>query len=169
MGKELDRARHASRYTDSEIELGLRALAIASGNTRKASTLLARQGIKIPRTTLQLWASDLYADRYRQIQRDLMPAIYDRIAEDSERIVQDLAELEAELVDQMREQVGDLAPRDTPGAIRNVSVAKAVNIDKASVIRGRPAEITGNLDVNELLRQFEQRWGDVIVRDAVEA
>jgi hypothetical protein len=35
--------RHVSRYTDAEIELGLRAVAIASGNERKASTLLARQ------------------------------------------------------------------------------------------------------------------------------
>jgi hypothetical protein len=169
MGKELDPARHASRYTDSEIELGLRAMAIASGNARKASTLLRRQGIKIPRTTLQVWATDLHVDRYRRIQREEMPAIYDRIAERSERIVDDLGELEAQLVEQMREQAPDLSPRDTASTLRNVTVAKAVNIDKASVIRGRPTEITGNLDVNELLRQFKQRWGDVIMSEPVEA
>jgi hypothetical protein len=92
-----------------------------------------------------------------------MPGIYDRIAEDSERIVQDLAELEAQLVDQLREQAGDLAPRDTAGAIRNVSVAKAVNIDKASVIRGRPTEIAAEADVTELLRALNSFGGVVKV------
>jgi hypothetical protein len=71
-----------------------------------------------------------------------MPAIYDRIAESSERMVEDVCEFEAQLVERMGEQAAELSPRDTAGALRNVSTAKAINIDKASVIRGRPAQIT---------------------------
>jgi hypothetical protein len=63
----------------------------------------------------------------------------------------------------LREQAGDLAPRDTAGAIRNVSVAKAVNIDKASVIRGRPTEIAAEADVTELLRALNSFGGVVKV------
>jgi hypothetical protein len=161
MSKELDPPRHVSRYTDAETELGLRALAIASGNARKASSLLARQNIEIPRTTLQMWAHELYRERYRQIKRDVMPAIYERIAEHSERIVEDLGDLEDRLVQQMREQASELSPRDTAGALRNVSVSKAINIDKASLVRGRPTEISATADVTELLKS-PSRFGEIV-------
>ena len=157
---ELERRR--SRYSEAEIELGLRSLAIVSGNARKASALLRRQDVEIPRTTLQLWASDLYAERYAQIKRELMPAIYDRIAERSENVVEDLADLEDQLVDQLRRQAPELAPRDTAGALRNVAVSKAVNIDKASVIRGRPTEITAHADVTDILKSLKRDYGNVV-------
>jgi hypothetical protein len=157
MPKEPKRGR-VSRYSDAQIELGLRALAIASGNARKATALLAKQGVSIPRTTLQMWANQLYVERYRQIKREVMPAIYDRIAERSEQIADDLADLEGQLAEQMRRQAPELSPRDTAGALRNVSVAKAVNIDKATVIRGRPTEITAHVDVTEVLKNLSERF-----------
>jgi hypothetical protein len=113
LSKDLEPPGHGSRYTDAEVELGLRALAIASGNARKASTLLARQRIKISRTTLQFWATDLHLDRYRRIQRRVMPVIYDQIAERGERMAEDLGELEAQLVEQMREQAQEGEGRAT--------------------------------------------------------
>jgi hypothetical protein len=40
------------------------------------------------------------------------------------------------------------------GALRNVAVTKAVNIDKASVIRGRPTELRAHIDVTDILRRL---------------
>jgi hypothetical protein len=157
MSKEPKRGR-VSRYSDAQIELGLRTLAIASGNSRKATALLTNQGVSIPRTTLQMWANQLYVERYRQIQYDVMPAIYDRIAERSEQIADDLADLEGQLAEQLRRQAPQLAPRDTAGALRNVSVAKAVNLDKAALARGRPTEITATADVTEILKNLSERF-----------
>ena len=59
----------------------------------------------------------------------------------------------------MRRQAPQLSPRDTAGAIRNVIVAKAVNIDKASLIRGRPTEIRATADITDLLRGLKARFG----------
>ena len=96
-------------------------------------------------------ASDLHAERYRQIHREVMPAVYDRIAERSEALVDELADLEGQFARQMRRQGPELAPRDTAGALRNISVSKAVNIDKASLIRGRPNEIRATADITDPL------------------
>jgi hypothetical protein len=62
----------------------------------------------------------------------------------------------------MCEQAPDLSPRDTAGALRNVSVSKAVNIDKASAIRGRPSEITANIDVTDLLCSLANNYGGIV-------
>lgn len=64
-----------------------------------------------------MWASDLYVERYRQIQREVMPVIYKRIAERSERIADDLADLELQLAEQMRRQAPELSPRNTADSL----------------------------------------------------
>jgi hypothetical protein len=158
-----------SRYSDAEIETGLRALALVSGNQREASSLLRKQGITIPRSTLYAWATSQHATRYRQIQQEVMPAIYDRIAQRSERLADDLADVEERLAEQMRRQAPELAARDTAGALRNVSVAKGIAIDKATVARGRPTQITATADVTDLLKQLASRFGRQVNSEPVDA
>src|SRR5678816_4159164 len=49
------RALPGSRYTDQQIERGLVALALFSGNRRRASKALEQQGLSIPDSTLRDW------------------------------------------------------------------------------------------------------------------
>jgi hypothetical protein len=155
-------ARGGGPYTDEEIERGLDAVAICSGNTRRAAALLKRQGLPIPRSTLRSWAAELHAYRYQQIHHERLPAIYERIAERSEALAEDAADLEDQLLRQVKANAKGLRADQAAGALRNVSVAKAVNIDKASVIRGRPTEITAHADVSELLKGLTARFGSVV-------
>jgi hypothetical protein len=111
---------------------------------------------------LQGWVTEVRAERYKQIHSELLPAIYDRIAERSEALAEDAADLEEQLLRQVKRTAKGLRPDQAAGALRNVSVAKAVNLDKAFVIRGRPTQITAHADVTDLLKTLSQRYGDVV-------
>jgi hypothetical protein len=151
-GKAVEK-RQVSRYTEAEIELGLRALAISGGNTRKASSLLARQGIKIPRTTLQFWAAEPYSERYRQIQDEVLPQIYAEIAQGTEDIARSATELEAKLIEKLQREYQDLDPDKAAAALQRVSTTKGINVDKSLLVRGRPTSIQATADITDLLKQ----------------
>ena len=63
-----------TRYTDDEFERGLRAVALCSGNTRRAASALKSQGLAVPRTTLQHWVTT-HQERYLAAQKALEPQI----------------------------------------------------------------------------------------------
>jgi hypothetical protein len=42
-----------------------------------------------------------------------------------------------------------------PGALRNVETAKAINVDKSALLRGRPTQIVERRDAAELLRKLQ--------------
>ncbi len=46
--------------------------------------------------------------------------------------------------------------------IRRRPVSKAVNIDKAAVIRGRPTEITAHADVTDIPKSLKRDYGNVV-------
>jgi hypothetical protein len=151
-----------SRYSQEEIDVALSVLAFHCGNARKASEALEAQGRRVPESTLKLWRSDLYADRYRQIEEEELPRRYGRTAERFESIVESATGLEEALLEKQARELDDLPTRDVPGALRNVATAKAINVDKSLLLRGRPTEITATADVTELLKGLSQRYGGVV-------
>jgi hypothetical protein len=139
-------------YSVEDVETALTLLAFHCGNARKTSQALEAAGQPVRESTLKFWRSDRFAERYRQIENEELPRRYARIAERCESMADQAADMEEELLEQMPRQAPELSPRDTAGALRNVSVSKAVNLDKAALACGRPTEITATADVTELLR-----------------
>ena len=133
----------SSRYTHQEIDQGLFALVLASGNSRRASAMLADRGLKIPHTTLDTWKHRTHPDRYERIKEDSLPGIRARLADEMEALAQDQIELEAEMTARLRERLPEIPDRDLPGALRNIAVAKGINVDKTAPIRGEPTQIVG--------------------------
>jgi uncharacterized Ntn-hydrolase superfamily protein len=139
------------RCTDEEIDRGLTAVALCSGNSERAARALADQGWQIDARTLRKWRG-AHANRYEQLQAGVLPAVYGRIAERAENIAERLADLEEDAADRVAELLPDMKAGEAAGALRNVSVSKAVNIDKASVVRGRPTEIREDRSIEQTLR-----------------
>ncbi len=157
MSTEIATRPQMSNYTAPRIEEGLRALAMVSGNCEKASRLTG-----IPPKTLRNWRNDQHTERYAAIQAELQPTILADIAEHSEQLARRAAELEGELIEDLAANKGKLTPNETAGALRNVSTAKAINVDKALLLRGRPTSITATADVTELLKGLSSRFGAVV-------
>ena len=68
----------------------------------------------------------------------------------------------------MDAQADELSARDTAGALRNVSVAKAVNIGKASAIRGRPTEVVSHRSLESLRRTLVAKHPGLVVDSTAE-
>ncbi len=65
MANAISRRQKPSRYTDQEVEQGLFALAMASGNTRRAGAMLQKRGLRVPHTTLDTWKHRTHPERFR--------------------------------------------------------------------------------------------------------
>lgn len=144
-----------STYSLEQVEAGLAALAIWHGNTRQAARVLKEQGIEIPRTTLQEWKKG-YAERLNELTEQIVPQVREKLAQQFELIGMRSAELTLETLDEYGDKLKDLDARDLAGAIRNVSTAGAIGIDKASLLRGMPTEIRKTENVGDLVERVQQ-------------
>lgn len=128
------------RYSEEEIERGLLTIALVAGNTRRAARELKAQGHPVPRTTLSSW-QDIHADRLAELRRDVVPQIQARMAQQSEDLAERQVEAQHKAIDRFLIKVAELGPRDAASAVRDMAVSRAVNIDKAQLLRGQPTEI----------------------------
>jgi hypothetical protein len=67
--------RHGSPDSDQEIERGLVAMALASGNARRASRMLERYGLSVPDRTLYRWRVETFPARYAAVGSELLPRL----------------------------------------------------------------------------------------------
>jgi hypothetical protein len=148
-------------YSDAEIEQGLAALAIFSGNAARASRELERIGVRIPSRTLGDWKR-AHAERYREIQQEVQPEINAEIAESSERLVRRLTEVEWELIDRIESELPQMTGTQAGTALQRVTWSKGVNADKSRVYRELPTEIKrSEMSFEEALRAL-QKFSNVV-------
>jgi hypothetical protein len=153
--------RRASRYSEDEIERALIAVAVCAGNTHRAHRELAKQGHKIPRPTLDVWATRLHADRYQRIATEVVPKIHERIATEAEDLAQAYADAERTALDRLNETLDELDPKDVATAIRNLATSRGISIDKAALLRGRPTQIIEHRDPADIARELAAMRPDV--------
>jgi hypothetical protein len=153
--------KRGEKYTDEEVERGLREIALHSGNTARAARALQSRGITVSRSALELWKNRQHPARYAQIVEEVLPEVYGKLARESEELAQRYAEAEAETLERFREQLPDLKPSDVSTAIRNFAVSRGISIDKAQLLRGRPTAIVETRDLAQLARDLAERRPDV--------
>src|SRR6266576_2280005 len=73
MGASLHR--QGSPYSDQEIERGLVAMALASGNARRAARMLEEQGLSVPHSTLYRWRLETFPARYAEVRQEILPRL----------------------------------------------------------------------------------------------
>ena len=143
-----------SRYSDQEIELGLSAVALYSGNTRRAAESLAAAGQQIPRETLRDWLN-AHSTEYERVRQQITPRLKERMAERHSELAEAGMELEAELLAKTFESLGEIPARDLPGAIRNAAVTVGVHSDKARDLRGEPTAVVEHRSPQQILKALE--------------
>jgi hypothetical protein len=147
-----------ARFNEAEVDRGLVALAIASGNARRASKALAEQGMKVSPQALRDWRHTRYPDRYAELQQRVLPEIRAHTAE----LHADLAERQVVaagclLDDLMKRIVNEekMELRDQSAAIRNLDVGAGIHTDKSRDLRGEGTTVVHeHRDVAEILRDL---------------
>ncbi len=128
--------------------------------------MLAESDIEIPYSTLGYWKYRSQAERYERVKADTLPKVRAKLADESEALAQDQIDLESEITKRLRERLGEIPDRDLSGSLRNVAVAKGINIDKTAPIRGEPTQIVH--DYRGALERLKRIPGLVIEADAEE-
>jgi hypothetical protein len=157
-----------SNYDAAEIERGLIAMAMESGNTGRARKLLKEEGAleRMPNaTTLHRW-TETYRDRYKEIRAEVLPQIKARLADVHTDLANNLAELEQEAADLLKTNLKKLAARDQINLVRNAAIAGAVHVDKAQLLRGDATSIVKR-ELPEVVRALAAK-GIVIEGTATE-
>jgi hypothetical protein len=151
------------RYTDTEVERGLVALALYQGNARRASRELNKQGINIPFKTLYDWRHSK-ADRLASVRESILPVVKAELAENHT----DLAKLQleasrqatAQILHKLKEET-DLTATQLATVTRSMDIGSGIHTENASKLRGEPQLIVEHRSAKEI----EQRLVDMGVLD----
>src|SRR5205823_1320585 len=126
-------ARRSRDYSEIEVETALRAAVWTSGDTRKASKLLAEAGHrKVPRGTLKNWieSGGLYADRYAELSTEMRPEINRHLAAAHESLASAYHEAEWETLAAYKDKIPEMRGDQLANAGNKFAIAGAVHADK---------------------------------------
>ena len=154
--------RTRTSYTEEEIERGLVATALASGNTRMAAEILAGEGLPIPRSTLQSWVRRIHPQRYEEVRARELPRLREFLAEKHTAAAERYLRLEQRVADRIEETLEEIPARDLPGASRNLAVSGAVHVDKAQLLRDQPTSVVQHRSVEEIERELRAHGVEII-------
>ena len=149
----------ARRYTQEQIDYGLAVVALFAGSGEKASEELAKEGKPIPKSTLQAWKN--HPDgRYDRVCKLVQDKLADKIAARAESVAIAAADVELKILERIDQTYGSLDAKDLPGALRNVTTTKSLNVEKVvNPFRGRPSHITETRDATQLLASLARKLG----------
>jgi hypothetical protein len=129
-------------------------LAYCGGNARRASDQLATIGVQVPWATLRNWRYSQYTERYHEIRREHWREIERRNREEMPSLIRAMQDLEEQAVEQAREDLAAGKIKDIGSFLRNATTSKAINIDKHSLLVGRPTSITEHRNSEDVLRSL---------------
>lgn len=152
----------STNYTTEEIERGLHALALCSGNTRKAEKLTTDAGSRIPASTLKDWKLHHYPDRYEAIKEAELPAIRQRIAEGFDNIVSLSQSIQEKALTQLSDKIDDLEPQYLAKTAQSAAVIGGISTDKGLLLRGEPTAITQSKSAAEILTDLAKKHPGLI-------
>ncbi len=152
-------------YNAEEIEAALTALALETGNLRKAIRLLDASGKRAPdRHTLATWARDAHAGRYRRLQQEILPALNARLAQQHDDIVNSANALTRDALANAHARLDEMRPAEQARAAKDASVTAGIHSEKALLRRGQPTQIREHRNPVDLLRGLNERFPGVIKR-----
>jgi hypothetical protein len=154
------------QHTEPEVERGLVALALCDGNSKRATELLATQGLKIHPSTLRDWRDNRSED-YSRVQALVLPRVKAQTAELHADFAKRAIEVNAKVLDKLEREYDEISPRELPGAVRNLSTTAGIHEDKAANLRGDPTTVIEHRSYKEVVAWKLKQMG-VIEGDAEE-
>jgi hypothetical protein len=155
------------RYSAQEIERTLMYVALYESHT-KALQAMEEHGHKPPSdTTVSQWIRT-HADKYAEIQRDVVPKRRELMARLHDRDALQQAEIVQKLNQRLLDNVDRVPVRDLAGAINRIDTSRAINVDKAALLRGMPTTITQHTSAEDILKRLAAQGLAVIEGTAEE-
>jgi hypothetical protein len=140
------------RYSEEEKERCLQALALFSGNARKAeATIQERHGYRVPESTIRAWRQ-AQPDRYAAIRAEVMDKIKLDVSEESTDLAREALSVAYELIEKAREDLPQIEGEKAIRAFKDVLIGMGIGLDKAAALRGDATVIHEHRKPAEILR-----------------
>jgi hypothetical protein len=173
-------------YTPAEVDLALRCLARVGGSSTRAIELyrqtevraqenaivdgVARDPMTVPSAkTLRTWREGRFHGRYLEILSELGPEIEDQIAGHNLELALGQHRVEAQAMKVIESKLNSTDAVSASTILRNVSQAKAANIQHAQALRGTSEGHAQARSLEEVARAISRLPGvtvDGLVEDA---
>lgn len=136
----------------------------STGEAYYRTVRLARERLPFARSvtiaTLKRWINEL-PDEYARIRTNAVNNTYEEEARLADSLAFKQSEIEQTISDQLADALdnGEISAKDLSGTLKNVSIAKGINIDKSMVARGRPTSISASVEDFEAAMKRLQESG----------
>jgi hypothetical protein len=108
-------------------------------------------------------------EQYEEVVREILPRVNEVVAADCISVARLAADAEVETLKRYHEVLPQLPARDVPGALRNVSTTKGINIQRARELRGEPTVIRHEKQsATELWAEYTAMFPSVVGGEAIE-
>jgi hypothetical protein len=136
---EIDRGK---RHDIDSIDQGLIYLARAYGKARKASRLMAEDGlVPIPASTLDHWKKVAHPERYERLRAEWEKRRDMDAAERMDALRNRAIEVEEDILEKTAEKLDKIDARDLPNAFKNLAIGSGILQDKSDGLKGKPAHV----------------------------
>lgn len=143
-------------YTMEDVELTLRVLALNGGNYSRTSLILDEEhGLAIHSQTIQKWATVSFTNRYIEVISELKERIGERLSAKLSDVAIQGAEVQEKLIGRLDDRIDDLAPKELPGAIRNMAQANSMSIEKMQLLRGQATDRVQHMKPEEIVEELK--------------
>lgn len=134
----------------TKVQKGFLALALAGDNTARASETCG-----INERTLRYWRQK-YREEYDRIRRDLAPRLEQVVVAEQYAFVLEAGRAKRLALQKTMEALeADAIPaRDLPGALKSITTAEAISVDKILALSGRPTSVVEHRSANDIVRKL---------------
>ncbi len=155
-------ARRNGSYSEPEVDAGLTALVVCSGNSRRAERLLVESGYRrVPDRTLHDWKAKIHADRYLELQEDLRPELNRRMAESFDDLTQTYIEVQREALHRVRERLPEAKAAEASRIAKDAAIGSGISSEKSLLHRSQPTKIVEHRDPVEALRLLHTKFPEL--------
>lgn len=144
------------QFSEREVEIVLKALALNGGRHVPTSEFVNEQGIAISQTSVKAWRDKQFPRLYLRLRRELSRDIGEDIAGKAmERALQADA-AEQLYIEAASNKVDQVEPNHLAKNALALANAKSQNIEKAQLLRHEPTEIVETRDIGDLVGVLER-------------
>ena len=146
------------QYPLALVERCLWETAAAGGSATRAHAVLSEQGLDPlpPRRTIQNWTTGRFRNRYHEMLSEQARDLEEIVAAQATANAIRMGDAEQDALRQTMAGLSMASGVEASMILRNISQSKAVQVDKAQLLRGRPTQINAERSLDELARALER-------------
>lgn len=138
-------------------------LALAGDNAQRAAEQLG-----MPASTLRDWRRE-HRPEYERVRKELAPKLEATVVAEMYAFVIEAGRVKRLALEATAQAIedGEIRGKDLPSALKSISIAEAVAVDKILVLSGRPTSVVEHRSAQEIVAELARR-GAIVDATAVE-